>query len=156
MTWKSWRIKTWKSLIARGSDVEAQKQGQIEATGHARIVEDDITHSRLWTSRCAGSKSCSDPYHGHYSLRPSQQHGLTSTIPDPSHLEPSVTHYLPAQSETSIEKESVTSGGVLDLDATDLRIYWGSEICRLAYLVHLLRTGRVKDDADAPASSTAL
>jgi hypothetical protein len=29
----------------------------------------------------------------------------------------------------------------------DLKIFWGPEICRLEYLLHLLDTGRVKDDS---------
>jgi hypothetical protein len=28
----------------------------------------------------------------------------------------------------------------------DLKIFWGPEICRLEYLVHLLDTGRIKDE----------
>jgi hypothetical protein len=28
----------------------------------------------------------------------------------------------------------------------DLKIFWGPEICRIEYLIHLLETGRVKDD----------
>jgi hypothetical protein len=28
----------------------------------------------------------------------------------------------------------------------DLKIFWGPEICRLEYLVHLLNTGRIKDE----------
>jgi hypothetical protein len=28
----------------------------------------------------------------------------------------------------------------------DLRVFWGPEICRLHYLVHLLDTGRIKDE----------
>lgn len=28
----------------------------------------------------------------------------------------------------------------------DLRVFWGPEICRLEYLVHLLETGRIKDE----------
>jgi hypothetical protein len=31
-------------------------------------------------------------------------------------------------------------------DMADLKIFWGPEICRLEYLVHLLETGRVKDE----------
>lgn len=27
----------------------------------------------------------------------------------------------------------------------DLKVFWGPEICRLEYLVHLLETGRIKD-----------
>jgi hypothetical protein len=34
----------------------------------------------------------------------------------------------------------------------DLKIFWGPEICRLEYLLHLLDTGRVKDD-DSRASA---
>jgi hypothetical protein len=37
-------------------------------------------------------------------------------------------------------------------DMADLRIFWGPEICRLEYLLHLLETGRVKDES---ASLTA-
>jgi len=28
----------------------------------------------------------------------------------------------------------------------DLKIFWGPEICRLEYLVHLLDTGRIKEE----------
>ena len=28
----------------------------------------------------------------------------------------------------------------------DLKLFWGTEICRLEYLVHLLDTGRIKDE----------
>jgi hypothetical protein len=31
-------------------------------------------------------------------------------------------------------------------DLADLRVFWGPEICRLEYLVHLLDTGRIKDE----------
>jgi isochorismate hydrolase len=31
-------------------------------------------------------------------------------------------------------------------EMADLKIFWGPEICRLEYLVHLLDTGRVKDE----------
>jgi hypothetical protein len=34
----------------------------------------------------------------------------------------------------------------LPQEMADLRIFWGPEICRLEYLLHLLDTGRVKDD----------
>ena len=37
-------------------------------------------------------------------------------------------------------------------DMADLRIFWGPEICRLEYLLHLLETGRVKEEM---GSSTA-
>jgi hypothetical protein len=35
----------------------------------------------------------------------------------------------------------------------DLRIFWGPEICRLEYLLHLLDTGRVKDDSHRRAGT---
>jgi hypothetical protein len=38
---------------------------------------------------------------------------------------------------------------------TDLRVFWGPEICRLEYLIHLLDTGRIKDDEVAPAAGNA-
>lgn len=28
----------------------------------------------------------------------------------------------------------------------DLKVFWGPEICRLEYLVHLVDTGRIKDE----------
>lgn len=31
-------------------------------------------------------------------------------------------------------------------EASDLKIFWGPEICRLEYLVHLLDTGRIKQE----------
>jgi len=31
-------------------------------------------------------------------------------------------------------------------EMADLRIFWGLEICRLEYLLHLMRTGRIKDE----------
>lgn len=29
---------------------------------------------------------------------------------------------------------------------TDLRVFWGPDICRLEYLIHLLETGRIKSE----------
>lgn len=31
-------------------------------------------------------------------------------------------------------------------DIADLKIFWGPDMCRLEYLVHLLETGRIKDE----------
>jgi hypothetical protein len=31
-------------------------------------------------------------------------------------------------------------------DISDLKIFWGPEICRLEYLVHLMETGRIVDE----------
>lgn len=46
---------------------------------------------------------------------------------------------MPAQVATTEPKPECSPN-----DLQDLRIFWGSEICRLEYLVHLLDTGRVK------------
>ena len=37
-------------------------------------------------------------------------------------------------------------GGNPPEQLADLKIFWGPEICRLEYLVHLLDTGRIKDE----------
>lgn len=29
---------------------------------------------------------------------------------------------------------------------SDLKVFWGPEICRLEYLLHLMDTGRIKDE----------
>lgn len=34
----------------------------------------------------------------------------------------------------------------------DLRIFWGPEVCRLEYLVHLLDTGRIKEEYQAKSA----
>ncbi|HEX8918984.1 MAG TPA: hypothetical protein VF898_10810 [Chloroflexota bacterium] len=31
----------------------------------------------------------------------------------------------------------------------DLKVFWGPEICRIEYLMHLLDTGRIKDEQSA-------
>lgn len=36
-------------------------------------------------------------------------------------------------------------------DMADLKIFWGPEICRLEYLLHLLDTGRIIDERTAPS-----
>lgn len=57
-------------------------------------------------------------------------------------------YYLPSSSETNDNLPSpggtaVATGG--DTMA-DLKIFWGPDICRLEYLLHLLDTGRIKDE----------
>ena len=32
----------------------------------------------------------------------------------------------------------------------DLKVFWGPEICRLEYLLHLVETGRIKDEDRSP------
>ena len=33
----------------------------------------------------------------------------------------------------------------------DLKIFWGPEICRIEYLMHLLDTGRIKGEQSRPS-----
>lgn len=56
-----------------------------------------------------------------------------------------MTHYLP--SHTSVQPEPPDQPGTEEkATMADLRVFWGPEICRIEYLVHLLDTGRVKDE----------
>jgi hypothetical protein len=34
----------------------------------------------------------------------------------------------------------------------DLKVFWGPEICRLEYLMHLVETGRIKGESCASAA----
>ena len=57
-------------------------------------------------------------------------------------------HYLPSGRDTK-EIPANVSVGVASASSdpmADLKIFWGPEICRLEYLVHLLDTGRIKDE----------
>ena len=60
----------------------------------------------------------------------------------------------PLLPDNSSNREQSRVGGSimapLPPDIADLRIFWGPEICRLEYLVHLLDTGRVKPDGASP------
>jgi hypothetical protein len=65
-----------------------------------------------------------------------------------------MAYYLPA--ESAQENEPVT-----DIPAptvpqaqrmADLKIFWGPDMCRLEYLIHLLDTGRIKEEY-APCQS---
>ena len=56
-----------------------------------------------------------------------------------------MTQYLP--SAASNEQEAPRAGPTAHADLADLRIFWGPEICRLEYLIHLLETGRVKEES---------
>ena len=58
-----------------------------------------------------------------------------------------MAYYLPSnsnadsQSGDSPRVESAATG-----EMGDLKIFWGPEICRLEYLIHLLDTGRIIDE----------
>ena len=55
-----------------------------------------------------------------------------------------MTYFLPASAETDDERPN--SAGQPVEQMADLKVFWGPEICRLEYLVHLLDTGRIKDE----------
>jgi hypothetical protein len=57
-------------------------------------------------------------------------------------------HYLPSGSEADSNLlNAVAACPSEPVDAlADLKLFWGAEICRLEYLVHLLDTGRIKDE----------
>ena len=58
-----------------------------------------------------------------------------------------MTQYLPSSNgQDGTEPSSPDSGVSAETEVSDLRVFWGPEICRLEYLVHLLDTGRIKDD----------
>jgi hypothetical protein len=56
-------------------------------------------------------------------------------------------HYLPSSSQP--ERDTAPDSIVASppgAEMADLRVFWGPEICRLEYLVHLLDTGRIVDE----------
>jgi hypothetical protein len=55
-------------------------------------------------------------------------------------------HLLPANTTEYDGYQVVRSDASDPQVMADLKIFWGPEICRLEYLLHLLDTGRVKDD----------
>jgi hypothetical protein len=61
-------------------------------------------------------------------------------------------HYLPSSSNTDGGEAASVASMVPTADAemNDLKIFWGPEICRLEYLLHLLDTGRIKDEYESP------
>lgn len=57
-----------------------------------------------------------------------------------------MAYYLPLDSQGNsepIEPDQPSSTGG---EMSDLKIFWGPEICRLEYLLHLLETGRIVDE----------
>lgn len=59
-----------------------------------------------------------------------------------------MTYYLPSSSESDGDRprEVVVHDASVPDEMTDLKIFWGPEICRLEYLLHLLDTGRIVDE----------
>ena len=56
--------------------------------------------------------------------------------------------FLPPDSKSQMKLVAPSQGldGNVCVQLSDLKIFWGPEICRLEYLVHLLDTGRIKDE----------
>jgi hypothetical protein len=59
-----------------------------------------------------------------------------------------MTYFLPSDStiNSDVPPAQTSTGVAPQGEMSDLKIFWGPEICRLEYLVHLLDTGRVKDE----------
>ncbi len=61
-----------------------------------------------------------------------------------------MAHYLPLEERSddtgSVQRPCAAAGAARSDEMADLRIFWGPEICRLEYLLHLMRTGRIKDE----------
>ncbi len=58
-----------------------------------------------------------------------------------------MTYFLPPDGTVNRARSDASSTpGPQPTEIADIKIFWGPEICRLEYLLHLLDTGRVKDD----------
>ena len=53
--------------------------------------------------------------------------------------------------ENGDDGETPVIGSTSPGSMADLKVFWGPEICRLEYLIHLLDTGRIK--AEQPLSA---
>jgi hypothetical protein len=47
----------------------------------------------------------------------------------------------------AVQQEAVAAGDSM----ADMRVFWGPDICRLEYLLHLVDTGRIKDESFRPS-----
>jgi hypothetical protein len=59
-----------------------------------------------------------------------------------------MANFLPpnGQPQLALVARTQPGGSSPGEQLADLKIFWGPEICRLEYLVHLLNTGRIKDE----------
>lgn len=67
-----------------------------------------------------------------------------------------MAYYLPSSGSTwnSEAPVDLASPTLPSSDMADLKVFWGPDICRLEYLVHLVDTGRIKDERRrVPATS---
>lgn len=55
--------------------------------------------------------------------------------------------YLPSSGSTWNDDVPVNLATPAEIpDIADLKIFWGPDMCRLEYLMHLVDTGRIKDE----------
>lgn len=58
-----------------------------------------------------------------------------------------MAYYLPSSSGSDGDQaEGTVFPESNPEDISDLKVYWGPEICRLEYLLHLMETGRIVDE----------
>lgn len=59
-----------------------------------------------------------------------------------------MANYLPSSGQPQMQLVARTANASIAPapQLADLKLFWGAEICRLEYLVHLLDTGRIKDE----------
>lgn len=61
-----------------------------------------------------------------------------------------MAYYLPSSAGT--DGNRADDIGPIEAQAADkmadLKVFWGPEICRLEYLMHLVHTGRIRDEAE--------
>ena len=56
----------------------------------------------------------------------------------------------PPEDQTSAKSDQpVIAPNAGQGEMSDLKIFWGPEICRLEYLLHLMDTGRIIDESTA-------
>jgi len=56
-----------------------------------------------------------------------------------------MAYYLPSDTGNRDQPLRVTLEDPRQESLQDLRVFWGPDICRLEYLIHLVETGRIKD-----------
>lgn len=58
-----------------------------------------------------------------------------------------MAYYLPSNTSTDDNRadDAVTADASRSDRMADLKVFWGPEICRLEYLLHLVDTGRIRD-----------
>lgn len=60
-----------------------------------------------------------------------------------------MAYYLPSSADADGEAQPPNvSLDIPEAEMSDLKIFWGPEICRLEYLLHLVETGRIIDERD--------